>query len=65
MKRIAPFIMCLVLLCGCADTGEKEFIRFIEHTAHAEEVSFTADVSARARYFGGHKGEARGRSAEP
>ena len=46
MKRIAPVIMCLVLLCGCADTGEKEFIRFVEHTAHAEEVSFTADVRA-------------------
>ena len=46
MKRIAPVIMCLVLLCGCADTGEKELIRFVEHTAHAEEVSFTADVRA-------------------
>lgn len=45
-KKMLPLMISLVLLCGCADTGEESFDEFVMGVAEADTVSFSADVRA-------------------
>ena len=57
MKRVLPFILCLILLCGCADDGKAQFAEFVkivsstyddktaEFTLAYEQTKDTASVS--------------------
>lgn len=45
-KKMLPLMISLVLLCGCADTGEESFDQFARSVAEADCVSFSADVRA-------------------
>ncbi len=47
MKRVLPFILCLFLLCGCADDGRAQFAQFVSIVSSAENISFSADVTAQ------------------
>ncbi len=47
MKRVLPFILCLFLLCGCADDGRAQLAQFVSIVSSSENISFTADVSAQ------------------
>lgn len=47
MKRVLPFILCLILLCGCADDGKAQFAEFVKIVSSAENISFTARVTAQ------------------
>lgn len=48
MKRkvILLLMICLVVLTGCGDNGEKIFLKFAENVGAAGEISFTAKVRA-------------------
>ena len=46
MKRVLPFVLCLILLCGCADDGKSQFLEFVNVVSSAENISFSAKVSA-------------------
>ena len=45
-KKMLPLMISLVLLCGCADTGEESFDQFARSVAGSDCVSFSADVRA-------------------
>lgn len=45
-KKMLPLMISLVLLCGCADTGEESFDEFARSVAESDSVSFSADVRA-------------------
>lgn len=47
MKRVLPFVLCLILLCGCADDGKSQFLEFVNVVSSAENISFSAEVSAQ------------------
>lgn len=47
MKRVLPFVLCLILLCGCADDGKSQFLEFVNVVSSAENISFSAKVSAQ------------------
>ncbi len=47
MKRVLPFILCLILLCGCADDGKGQFAEFVKIVSSAENIAFSAHVSAQ------------------
>ena len=47
MKRVLPFILCLILLCGCADDGKGQFAEFVKIVSTAENISFSAHVAAQ------------------
>ena len=47
MKRVLPFIMSLLLLCGCADDGKAQFAEFTNIVSTAENISFSANVSVQ------------------
>lgn len=47
MKRVLPFILCLILLCGCADDGKAQFAEFVKIVSSTENISFSAHVSAQ------------------
>ena len=42
MKRVLPFILCLILLCGCADDGKGQFAEFVKIVSTAENIVFGA-----------------------
>lgn len=46
IKKLLPLMISLVLLCGCADTGEESFNKFVQSVSEAGAISFTADVRA-------------------
>ena len=46
IKKLLPLMISLVLLCGCADTGEESFNQFVGNVSEAESISFNADVRA-------------------
>lgn len=46
IKKLLPLMISLVLLCGCADTGEESFNQFVQSVSEAAAISFTADVRA-------------------
>lgn len=46
IKKLLPLMISLVLLCGCADTGEESFNQFVQGVSEAETVSFSAGVRA-------------------
>ena len=45
-KKMLPLMISLVLLCGCADTGEESFDQFARSVAESDSVCFSADVRA-------------------
>ena len=45
-KLLLPLMISLVILCGCADTGEESFMRFMQQVHSADELSFDAQVRA-------------------
>lgn len=47
MKRVLPLMLCFILLCGCADDGKAQFAEFVGIVSSAENISFTAKVSAQ------------------
>ena len=47
MNRVLPFILCLILLCGCADDGKGQFAEFVKIVSTAENISFSAHVAAQ------------------
>ena len=47
MNRVLPFVLCLILLCGCADVGKSQFLEFVNVVSSAEIISFSAEVSAQ------------------
>ncbi len=47
MKRVLPFILCLILLCSCADDGKAQLAEFTGIVSAVENISFTAEVSAQ------------------
>ncbi len=47
MKRLLPIVLCLFLLCGCADDGKAQLAEFTKIVSSAENISFTANVTAQ------------------
>ncbi len=45
-RKLLPLMISLVLLCGCADTGEDSFNEFVQTVSSAQELCFDADVRA-------------------
>ena len=40
MKRVLPFVLCLILLCGCADDGKSQFLEFVKRQGCIPYFSF-------------------------
>lgn len=47
-KLLLPLMISLVMLCGCADTGEESFMQFMQQVSDSSQLSF--DALVRAEY---------------
>ena len=47
-KLVLPLMISLVILCGCADSGEESFMQFMQQVSAANEIGF--DALVRAEY---------------
>lgn len=46
MKKLIPFILCIMLLAGCAETPTAELERFSQSVYQAQKLQFSAKVRA-------------------
>ena len=51
IKKLLPLMISLVLLCGCADTGEESFDQFARSVAESDSVCFSAEYSDKTAEF--------------
>ena len=47
-KLVLLLMISLVILCGCADSGEESFMQFMQQVSAANEIGF--DALVRAEY---------------